>query len=335
MDIEKIAACVLLSGVVAYAVFGGADFGSGIWSGLASGPRAEQQRSALQKALGAVWEANNVWLIFILVVLMAMFPLAFGDLFTALLVPITIGLIGIVFRGASYAFRTFTRETGQPLVSAHGLLFFVASVITPFFFGVALGAAGGGRIKLDEGLVTSSLYSPWLHPFPILFGLTAVAVCAFLTMNFMMTRSDGELREDFRRRGLLSGVVGGVLAVVTLASARWDAPEFWDLWQRSGPEAMSAVALLAGLAALFVLWRRWYPLAPLIGGGAMILLVVTWGVIQYPYLIVPSERIFDAAADHAMIKASLIGLLAGAVILVPSLLLLYLNFVGEKAEESY
>ena len=334
MDLDKIAAVLVLVGVIAYAIFGGADFGGGVWSALAGGPRAGEQRSALYKAIGAVWETNNVWLIFILVVLMMAFPTAFGDLFTALMVPIAIGLIGIVCRGGAFAFRNFARESGKPTPPAHGFIFSIASVIAPLFFGIALGATAGGRVKLDQGSVTSGLYSPWLHPFPILFGLTAVAVCAFLAASYMMTRSSGELREDFRRRGLLAGVVVGVLAVVTLASARWDAPDFWNLWQRQAPEAMSGVALVAGVAALLVLWQRWYALAPLVAGGAMALLVATWGVIQYPYFIVPSESLFDVASSHAMIKSALVGLLAGAVILVPSLLLLYLNFVGESAEEA-
>jgi cytochrome d ubiquinol oxidase subunit II len=332
--LEKIAAIVALSGVMAYAIFGGADFGGGIWSALAGGPRAGQQRNALYRAIGPVWETNNVWLVFIVVVLLMAFPRALGGLFTALLVPLSIGLIGVVFRGAGFAFRNFSRESGAGAVPLHGVVFSIASVITPFFFGAALGATAGGRIDIGQGASTSGLYSPWLHAFPILFGLTAVAACAFLAASYMMTRSSGELREDFRIRGLLAGVAVGVLAVVTLAVARWDAPGFWELWQRAAPEAMLSVALVAGLAALFVLWRRWYALAPLVGGGTVALLVATWGVIQYPYFVVPSDRIFDVASNHAMIKSALVGLLCGAVILIPSLLLLYLSFVAESAEEA-
>ena len=334
MALEKIAAVLVLVGLMAYAVLGGADFGGGIWSALARGPRAGQQRNALYKAIGPVWETNNVWLVFSVVVLFVAFPRAFGDLFTALLVPLTIGLIGIVFRGAAFAFRNFGRESGAASAPIYGVAFSIASVISPFFFGTALGATGG-EIGLDQpGAVTSGLFSPWLHAFPILFGLTAVAVCAYLTANYMTARCHGELREDFRRRGLLAGVAVGALAVVTLAVSHWDAAAFWSQWQRPAPLAMSGVALLAGLASIFVLWRRWYALAPAAAGGAMGLLVAAWGVIQYPYFIMPGEKLFDVAAGHAMLASALVGLLVGAVILVPSLLLLYLSFVGESAEET-
>ncbi|HUS83332.1 MAG TPA: cytochrome d ubiquinol oxidase subunit II [Dehalococcoidia bacterium] len=334
MALQEIAAILALTGVIAYAIFGGADFGSGIWSALARGPRAGQQRNALYKAIGPVWETNNVWLVLVIVVLLMAFPGAMADLFTALLVPLSVGLIGVVFRGAAFAFRNFARESGAGEAPVQGIVFSIASVIAPFAFGVALGATAGGEIKLDNGAVTSGLWAPWLRALPILFGVTAVAVCAYLTMSYMTTRSAGELRDDFQVRGLLAGVAVGLLAVITLAVSYWDARDFWDLWQRPAPLAMSGVALLAGLGSLVVLWRRWYALAPAATGGAMALLVAAWGVIQYPYFILPGEKIFDVASSDTMIRSALVGLLCGAVILIPSLLLLYLSFVAESAEEA-
>jgi len=334
LALQEIAAILALTGVIAYAIFGGADFGSGIWSALARGPRAGQQRNALYKAIGPVWETNNVWLVLVIVVLLMAFPGAMADLFTALLVPLSVGLIGVVFRGAAFAFRNFARESGAGEAPVQGIVFSIASVIAPFAFGVALGATAGGEIKLDNGAVTSGLWAPWLRALPILFGVTAVAVCAYLTMSYMTTRSAGELRDDFQVRGLLAGVAVGLLAVITLAVSYWDARDFWDLWQRPAPLAMSGVALLAGLGSLVVLWRRWYALAPAATGGAMALLVAAWGVIQYPYFILPGEKIFDVASSDTMIRSALVGLLCGAVILIPSLLLLYLSFVAESAEEA-
>ena len=334
MALDKIAAIVALTGIMAYAIFGGADFGSGIWSALASGPRAGQRRNALYRAIGPVWETNNVWLILIVVVLLTAFPKAMGDLFTALIFPLSAGLIGIVFRGAGFAFRNYSRESGGSTAPWLGVVFSIASVITPFAFGVALGATAGGEIELVNGAVVGGIFRYWVHAVPLLFGVTAVAVCSYLTMSYMTTRSTGDLREDFRVRGLLAGAAVGLLAVATLAVSYWDARDFWNLWQRPAPLAMSGVALLAGLASLVVLWRRWYMLAPAATGGAMALLVAAWGVIQYPYFIVPSEKIFDVASNQAMIRDALVGLLCGAVILIPSLLLLYLNFVAESAEEA-
>ncbi len=333
MPLEKIAAIVVLIGVAAYAVLGGADFGSGLWSALAFGDKRERQREALFKAIGPVWEANNVWLVFVVIFLLMAFPFAFGDIFIALLVPITVGLLGVVFRGAAFAYRNYAKESGQPGAPVYGLAFSAASVISPFFFGAALGALAGGRVTVDSsGVVTAGLYSPWLHAFPILTGLLAVAICGLLTTSFMTTRVAGDLREIFRRRALLSGVVVAVLAVATLAVSRWDASGFWSGWQRAAPLAVSGVALGAGLVALLVLWLRWYPLAPITTGGAVAWLVGTFGVIMYPYFILPAQTIFQAGSNHAMLRASLIGLLCGLVVLLPSALLLYGMFIGASTE---
>jgi cytochrome d ubiquinol oxidase subunit II len=333
VPLEKIAGVVVLIGMAAYAVFGGADFGSGIWSALASGDKRDQQREALYRAIGPVWEANNVWLVFAVVFLLMAFPFAFGDIFIALLVPITIGLISVVLRGAAFAFRNFARESGERGASIHGVVFSAASVIAPLFFGIALGTLASGRITLNSsGSVTSGLWSPWGHAFPVLTGVLAVAVCAFLTTSFMTTRVKGELREIFRLRGLLSGVAVGFLGIVTLAVSHWDASGFWSNWLRPWPLAISGAALVAGLGALAVLWMRWYPLSPIATGGAVGTLVGAWGVIMYPYLILPAESIFDAGSNHAMLRDSLIGLLVGAVLLVPSALMLYGMFINAGAE---
>jgi len=332
--LEEIAAIVVLTGLVMYAVFGGADFGGGIWTAFAWGPRRAQQREALYKAIGPVWETNNVWLVGAVVFLFTMFPHAFANLFVALLVPITVGLVGLVFRGAAFAYRNFAKESADRYVPLHGMVFSAMSAISPFFFALALGATASGDISVDGGFVTSNLWDPWLGVFPILFGLTAVAICAYLTMNYMTTRASGSLREDFRRQGLVAGVAVAALAIATLGVSYWDARDFWDLWQRPVPLAMSGATLVAGVASLFVLWRRWWMLAPLAAGGAMAMLAGAWGVIQFPYFIVPSQQLYDAAASSTMLKSSLVGLAAGAVILIPSLLLLYLSFVSESTEET-
>src|SRR5829696_109108 len=81
------AAGAALVGMMAYAVLGGADFGGGIWDLFASGPRKDQQRAAIAHAMGPVWEANHVWLIFVIVLLFTAFPPAFAAL--------SVGLFGV------------------------------------------------------------------------------------------------------------------------------------------------------------------------------------------------------------------------------------------------
>ena len=142
-------AVVLLAGVTMYAVFGGADFGAGLWSLLAGGgERGRRPRQMIDSAIGPVWEANHVWLIFVLVVLWTGFSPAFEAIFSTLFIPLTLAALGIVLRGSGFAFHhTARRARGR---EAAGLLFGLSSILTPFFMGTVVGAIAGGRVPVGN-----------------------------------------------------------------------------------------------------------------------------------------------------------------------------------------
>jgi cytochrome d ubiquinol oxidase subunit II len=333
MSLDVLAAGVVLVGLIAYAMFAGADFGGGVWTALAFGPRAREQREAILRAMGPVWETNHIWLILVVVTLFTAFPPAFADLFTALLVPLSIALIGISFRGAAFAFRHFGHE-GGPDLPATAAVFSIASILTPMTMGMALGAIAGGHIGIEAGRVTSGPFEPWLRPFPVVCGLMGVAVCAFLTASYMTVRSTGQIQEDFRNRALGSSLMLGALTTVAIPVAYWDASAFWDRLDAPGPLAVMALAIVAGVSSLVVLWRRWYKLAPPAAAGTVALVIAAWGAVQYPYFILPGVKIGDVAAGHETLVAFLVALPIGALILVPSLVLLYYTFSDQVTEEA-
>lgn len=325
MALDVVAAAVLLVALIAYAIFAGADFGGGVWTLLASGRRADQQRNAISRAMGPVWETNHVWLIFAIVVLWTAFPSAFAHVFTALLIPLVVALVGIIFRGAAFAFRHFGSE-GEVSLPATGLVFAVASLLTPLALGVALGALAGGHIRIEDGRVTSGLYGPWLRPFSIICGFIGVAMCAFLTACFMTVRTSDALREDFRRRALAASVVLGGLTAAAIPIAYMDASAFSSRLAAPAPIATMAAAIAMGVTSLLVLWRRWYALAPPVAAATVALVIAAWGAAQYPFLILPNERIEDVAAGHRTLVVLLASLPIGGAILLPSLALLYWTF---------
>lgn len=334
MSPENLAAAVVLLGLIAYAIFGGADFGGGLWTALASGPRASQQRESIFRAMGPVWETNHVWLILVIVTLFTAFPPAFADLFTALFVPLVVSLVGIVFRGAAFAFRHYGHygydgHGEGPGLPATGAVFSIASLATPMAMGMAVGAVAGGHITIEDGTVTSGLWEPWLRPFSVLCGLIAVTICGFLTASYMTVRTSGELQEDFRRRALAASFALGVLTTIALPGAYLDADAFWDEIWEPWPVAVMSLAALSGLASLAVLWTRRFALAPPVAATTVALFIAGWGAAQYPYLILPSERISEMAAADTTLETFLIALPIGAIILVPSLLLLYSTFSEE------
>src|SRR5688572_28288191 len=214
---------ILLLGVLLYALLGGADFGGGVWDLLAGGPRAAEQRQVIAHAIGPIWEANHVWLIFVIVLVFTVFPLVFAALSIALYIPLSLALLGIVFRGAVFIFRTPARnvDTG---VAAWDRVFAVASTATPVLVGLAAGAVASGQIRVVDGNLVSDLWRTWLAPFPFAVGLLGLATCAYLAAVYLTLETKGVLQEDFRLRALGAGVAFAVLAAVVLLLARSGAP---------------------------------------------------------------------------------------------------------------
>ena len=90
-------AAVMFAAVTLYAVFAGADFGTGLWDLLAGGAKkGAPTRRLIDKALGPVWEANHVWLIFVIVLLWSGFPRPFATIMRELAVPFWLVGLGIV-----------------------------------------------------------------------------------------------------------------------------------------------------------------------------------------------------------------------------------------------
>src|SRR4029450_6072123 len=115
-------AVILLIGVTMYAVFGGADFGGGLWSLLTGGgDRGRRPREWIDWAIGPVWEANHVWLVFVVVVLWTGFASAFRAVFWTLFIPLTLAALGIVLRGAGFAFHHSARRAGGRALASTGV----------------------------------------------------------------------------------------------------------------------------------------------------------------------------------------------------------------------
>lgn len=329
---ENLSALVLGVGLIMYAVFAGADFGGGIWTALASGPRAHEQRERLSQAIGPVWETNHVWLVLVVVTLFTAFPAGFAALFTALLVPFVIALIGITFRGAAFAFRHFGEQTHRYL-PATVQVFALSSLITPLTMGMAVTAAASGRIRVIDGRVEAGLWSAWISPFTIMGGLVAVAVCAFITPVFMTMRVKGALREDFRARAIAGALALGAVTALALPVALWDAPDFFDRLARPAPLALMALATALGLGTLALLWTRHYALGQVVAAATVSATLGGFLAGLYPYLILNGLTLHEAAALEATLTAFLVSLAGGSLLLVPSLAFLYWTFRGEPDPE--
>jgi cytochrome bd ubiquinol oxidase subunit II len=322
------AAAILWVGATFYALFGGADFGGGFWDLFAGdAEKGRGPRMLIQRSLTPVWEANHVWLIFILVVLWTAFPKAFSAIFTTLYVPIALAALGIVLRGSGFAFRksvvTLTEERTA------GAIFALSSVITPFFMGAVVGAIASGEVPAEGN---GDAFSSWIQPLSMLTGAMFVATGAYLSAVFLVgdarrERERGEAGEQdleryFVRRALAAGAVAGVFAAVGLVELHAEARYVFD---RLTDEGLPLVILsvICGIGLLVALLRGWRrPIRPL-AAGAVVAVIWGWGVAQFPYLLPTSLRIDQAAAPDPTLTIVFIVFAIAAVLVLPSLFLLY------------
>jgi cytochrome d ubiquinol oxidase subunit II len=316
---SPIDAAVAAGGVamVLYAVLAGADFGGGVWNLLASGPRADQQRAAVTRAIGPVWEANHVWLIYILVLSFVCFPIAYADVMVGLYVPLSCALVGIVFRGTAFVFRNFSADS-PGLTRTLSATFGIASLLTPFALGDSIGALATGHYA-------------WKSPFALAVGLFAVAVCAQTAAVFLLLEiRDAALRADFRRRAVRSTVAVWLAGYLAMALAIGSLPAYL---RAHPPLAVAAVAIavIAGAAVIVcVLTRRNVEARALVVIESAAIFAGWYGG-QAPYLVPGRFTFAQAASSDSMIAAFLGATVAGSIVLVPSLLLLFSVFKSERA----
>ena len=315
-----------LVGLALYTVLGGADFGAGFWQLVATD---EDIRDEAHHSMAPVWEANHVWLIFVLTVVWTAYPEAFGSIASTLSVPLFVAGIGIVLRGGAYALRAGTRTAAEQ--RRVDTLFAVSSILTPFALGTAVGGLASERVHV--GNPGGSLVTSWLNPLSITIGVLAVAVSAYMAAVFLsgdaVRHGNPALAERFRTRALAAGVVAGAAALAGIVVLHVDAERlFTHLTQGDGLPAL-IVSVAAGAATLALLWRRRYEPARYTSALAVAAVIAGWALAQNPILL-RGLTIREAAASHDTLVAVVVAVLAGAVLLFPSLALLFrLTLRGE------
>ena len=317
------AAVILFAAIIMYAIFGGADFGAGFWDLVAGGAkRGERPREVIDHSIAPVWEANHVWLIFVFVVLWTCFPQAYASITLTLFVPLTLAALGIVLRGASFAFRKVVFRTRDR--RNFGAAFAVSSVLVPYCFGAVVGGIASGRVP--AGGKAGDPWNSWVNPTSVLAGVLAVCLTAYLAAVFLVSDahrlSDEPMVAYFRRRATAAAVAAGVVSVAGIFVLAGDADYLFDgLTSRALPLVIASA--VCGLAALALVARAARRGARLAAVGAVAGLVLAWGVAQWDYLLPTSLTVSQAAAPSGTIAAVLVATGLAAVLIVPAFVLLY------------
>lgn len=317
-----------------YTMFGGADFGVGVWEFNFALRVPAEDRALMHAAIGPVWEANHVWLIFAIVLLLNAFPAALAAASQALWIPMLLALIGIVFRGSAFAFRSYS--TGLPEQQyVWEVVFALASTMAPFFLGAAAGVVASGDIKLDEsGRFEGNSLTVWMTPLAWYMGFFTVGMCAYASAVLLTGEGDRAqkpaLTERWRSRSLWMGTIIGAMAVVGLFVVRTYATHLWEGLLGYGAPAVW-LSMAGGFLSLAAMWRRLYLLAAAGVFFAEFAVVLAWGISQYPYLIPTSMTIADAAAPANVLIAMIVCALGGMALLTPGLVYLFVIFKTTKA----
>ena len=323
-------------GVVAYAVFGSADFGAGFWDLTAGGAhRGGRIRGLVQHSMAPVWEANHVWLIFVFVIVWTAFPVAFASVFSTLAIPLFLAAIGIIFRGAAFAMRGQAGTIGEARLL--GGLFALSSVLIPYFFGAAIGGIASGRVPV--GNATGDPIESWVNPTSAFIGVLAVLTGAYLAAVFLagdaVRIGQPDLVRAFRTRALAMGAVSGVAAIGGLFVLRADARPLFDGLTSGGGLVMVLASGAAGVLTLALVWFERFGLARVTSAAAVTAIVVGWVLAQDPYLLPPRLTLEQAAASDATLTAVVISVAIGMVLLVPSLWFLYRLVLQGRLDQGF
>ena len=335
MNAQMILAGIMLIALVIYSLLGGADYGAGFWDLTSSGEREKDQRNLIAQAIQPVWEANHVWLIFVVVLMFSGFPAAFSSICTALAVPLFFVLLGIVLRGSSYVFRAYFAGSVRTQLY-WGKVFSISSSITPLFLGIVVGAISGDAVLVRNGVSENGFFHTWFQPFPLTVGVLALALFAYLSACYLTIETDdAAIQRDFRNRALFSGFVSLMAAFATYVIAGdaaqgirdglSRAPYFW---------LIEGAGALAAFVAFQALWTGQYQRARIAAAAQVGLIVFGWGVAQYPYLIRPELTIYNSSAPTNILISLEVVAGIGAVVLIPSLLVLLFIFKGNRRSVS-
>jgi cytochrome d ubiquinol oxidase subunit II len=320
MMLADVVLAIIWTGVTAYAIFGGADFGAGILDLFAgSATRGREMRSQLEHSIGPVWEANHVWLIFVLVYLWTAFPTAFVSIMTTLYIPVMLAGLGIVMRGSAFAFRKWAPTLSKERVM--GAAFAASSFVTPFFLGAVAGGVASGRVP--PGNAAGNPWSSWLNPTSVLGGVLAIVACTYLAAVLVArdaTRTGrAELASSFRQRALWAGFLSGAVALGGIFVLRIDAPTLYE--GLTEPWGLAAIMLSAGagVASLVAIARAHHHMSRVAAVVATSAIIWGWGIAQYPWLLPETLTVEQGAAGASVLISLIIAFVVAGLIAVPAL----------------
>lgn len=315
--------------LLAYVLFGGADFGAGIIE-IFSG---EKSKKTITHAIAPVWEANHIWLILVVVILFMGFPLIYAQMSLYLHIPLVILLLGIVLRGTAFTFRHYDAVYDKSQ-DYYTFIFKLSSLIAPFFLGVITGALILGEITIEPASFYEAFMSPWLNSFAGTLGLFTCCLFSFLAAVYLIGEAeDTEVRKHFLRIARNAAITTVLSGGLVFLAAEWNGLPLMGMFLQSTPALLAVVLATLSLPLLWwSLLREQLILPRLLAGFQVLMIMGAWFWVQYPVVLRYANGnflgIFETAAPEASMRQLGLALLVGSVLILPALYYLLRTFKG-------
>ncbi|EDQ6565665.1 cytochrome d ubiquinol oxidase subunit II [Salmonella enterica subsp. houtenae] len=313
MDLSVILFVIIVLATLMYIVMDGFDLGIGILFPMVQNA---DDRDVMVNSVAPVWDGNETWLVLGGAGLFGAFPLAYAVIIDALTIPLTLMLIGLIFRGVAFEFRFKATPTHRPFWDK---AFLFGSLLATFTQGIVVGAVINGFT------VTGRAYSggpfDWFTPFTLFYGIGLVVAYALLGATWLVMKSENPLQD--KMRNLAKKLLIALLLTITIISLwtplthhaiaeRWfTLPNLWFLLP------VPLFVALFSLGAWRSLNQQHYHALPFVLTLGLIFLGFSGlGISIWPHIIPPSITLWQAAAP----TQSQGFMLVGALLIIPIIL---------------
>jgi cytochrome d ubiquinol oxidase subunit II len=313
--------------ILVYVILDGFDLGVGILFPFAP----QSDRDKMIASIGPFWDANETWLVLAIGILLVAFPAAHGEILTALYLPVTIMLIGLIARGVAFEFRAKAQAGEKWLWNR---VFFTGSLITALSQGYML------------GIYILGLETGWqAFAFGLLVAVCLTATYAAIGAAWLIYKTDSELQKraiNWMKKALIFTLIGmAAISIITpLASDRIFAKWF------AIPEiiALAPLPLMSGLFFVFTYWQLKHlpdetdrlSLLPFIGIVAIMMLGFAGLAYSfYPYIVPEKMTIVDAASAPESLLIILFGTAFVLPVIIGYSIFAYRVFGGKATELRY
>jgi cytochrome d ubiquinol oxidase subunit II len=327
--------------VAAYVVLDGFDLGAGAIY-LAAGKTADERRKIL-RAIGPVWDGNEVWLIAAGGTLYFAFPLLYASSFSGFYLPLMMVLWLLMLRGIGIELRAHMEN--PVWVGFFDLIFCVSSVLLAVFFGAALGNVVRGVPLGADGYFFEPLWTNFrvgtntgiLDWYTVLTGVIALVTLTAHGSLYVAVKTDGELNLRTRNVALWAWPLQLTLTIVGLIATCYVQPTVLDNYKQHVVGFLIPVIVFGSLGAMIYSIRKGLDKLAFVGSALYIVgMLVGAAFALYPVVLPASTdpvhrslTIYNTAAGRHGLTVGLAWWIPGMILALGYFTLLFRMFRGK------